>query len=308
MLRYMIRRFLLMIPTLLGIYTITFLLVHAAPGGPWNYAARPLRPEIVERIKAKYHLNDPLPKQYVDYLAGALQGDFGPSFRHQERTVSQVIAGGLPISLQVGLVSLLLAMLIGIPLGILSAIRQNTLLDYLATFFSVVGFATPPYVLAVLFVLVFAITLGIFPTSGWDGLFSQKSVLPIATLSIISTALFARYTRASMLEVLGNDYLRTARAKGLTERSVILRHALRNSLIPVVTVGGVLLADTIIGSFFVETVFALPGIGYYYVESVLARDYPLIMASTLVYSVLLLFSNLLVDISYSALDPRVRYR
>ena len=307
MFQYLVRRLLLIIPTLLAIYTLTFLLVHAAPGGPWNYSARPLRPEVIERIKARYHLNDPLPKQYVDYLVNAVQGDFGPSFRHQERTVSQVIAGGLPISLQIGLASLLLAVLLGVPLGIISAIRHNTLADYIATFISVVGFATPPYVIAVLFVLVFAVSLGLFPTSGWGGLFSAKSVLPIVTLSVTSMALFARYTRASMLDVLGEDYLRTARAKGLRERSVIVRHALRNAFIPVVTVGGVLLADTIIGSFFVETIFALPGIGYYYVESVLARDYPLIMASTLVYSVLLLGSNLLVDVSYAALDPRVRY-
>lgn len=306
--RYVIRRLLLFIPTLLAIYTLTFLLMHATPGGPWNYAARPLRPEIIERIKARYHLNDPLPKQYVDYLWNALRGDFGPSYRHQERTVSEVIAGGFPISFQIAVVSLLLAILMGIPLGMISAIRHNTLIDYLATFLSVVGFATPPYVIAVLFVVVFAINLRLFPTSGWGGLFSIKSVLPIATLSVTSMALFARYTRASMLNVLGEDYLRTARSKGLREWVVIMRHALRNALIPVVTVGGVLLADTIIGSFFVETIFALPGIGYYYVESVLARDYPLIMASTLVYAIILMVSNLLVDISYAALDPRVRYQ
>jgi len=308
MARYIIRRLILLVPTLLAIYTLTFLLIHATPGGPWNYAARPLRPEMIERLKEKYRLNDPLPKQYIDYLVGALQGDFGPSYRHQERTVSQVVAGGLPISLQIGIASLVLAAAVGIPLGVLSAVRHNTWLDYLTTFVSVVGYATPPYVWAVLFVLVFSLSLGWFPTSGWGGLFSNKAVLPVVTLATAAMALFARYTRASMLDVLGADYLRTARAKGLHEWTVVLGHGLRNALIPVVTVGGVLMADTIIGSFFVESIFALPGIGYYYVESVLARDYPLIMAGTLIYSVLLLSLNLLVDISYAVLDPRVRYQ
>jgi ABC-type dipeptide/oligopeptide/nickel transport system permease component len=308
MLRYILRRLLLLIPTFLVIYTITFLLIHATPGGPWNYSARPLRPEMIERLKEKYNLNDPLPKQYVDYLWGAVQGDFGPSYRHQERTVAQVIAGGFPISLQIGLVSLALAIIAGVPLGVISAVRHNSWVDYVTTFLSVVGFATPPYVSAVLFVVIFALTLRWFPTSGWDGLFSSKAVLPILTLSIVSMALFARYTRASMLDVLGEDYLRTARAKGLWERPIILRHALRNALIPVVTVGGVLMTEIIMGSFFVETIFALPGMGYYYVESVMARDFPLIMAGTLVYSVVLLLLNLVVDVSYAVLDPRVRYR
>ena len=308
MLRYILRRLLLLIPTLLAIYTLTFLLMHATPGGPWNYAARPLRPEMIERLKEKYHLNDPLLKQYVDYLVGAVQGDFGPSYRHQERTVAQVIADGFPISVQIGVTGLLLAAVVGLPLGVLSAMRHNTWVDYLTTFLSVIGYATPPYVAAVLFVLVFALSLGWFPTSGWGGLFSNKAVLPVVTLSITAMALFVRYTRASMLEVLGADYLRTARAKGLAELAVVFRHGLRNALIPVITVGGVLLADTIIGSFFVETIFSLPGIGYYYVESVLARDYPLIMAGTLVYSAMLLGLNLVVDISYAALDPRVRYQ
>jgi len=307
-LRYILRRLLLLIPTLLAIYTLTFLLMHATPGGPWNYAARPLRPEMIERLKEKYHLNDPLLKQYVDYLVGAVQGDFGPSYRHQERTVAQVIADGFPISVQIGVTGLLLAAVVGLPLGVLSAMRHNTWVDYLTTFLSVIGYATPPYVAAVLFVLVFALSLGWFPTSGWGGLFSNKAVLPVVTLSITAMALFVRYTRASMLEVLGADYLRTARAKGLAELAVVFRHGLRNALIPVITVGGVLLADTIIGSFFVETIFSLPGIGYYYVESVLARDYPLIMAGTLVYSAMLLGLNLVVDISYAALDPRVRYQ
>ena len=307
MLRYVLRRLLLLIPTFLAIYTLTFLLVHATPGGPLNYSARPLRPEMIERLKEKYHLNDTLPRQYVDYLWGAVQGDFGPSYRHQERTVAQVIAGGFPISLQIGLAGLGLAVVMGVPLGIISAIRHNNWVDYVATFLSVVGFATPPYVTAVVFVVVFALTLKWFPTSGWDGLFSTKAILPVVTISIVSTALFARYTRASMLDVLGEDYLRTARAKGLRERPIIFRHALRNALIPVVTVGGVLMTETIMGSFFVETIFALPGMGYYYVESVMARDIPLIMAGTLVYSVVLLLLNLVVDISYAVLDPRVRY-
>jgi ABC-type dipeptide/oligopeptide/nickel transport system permease component len=306
--QYLIRRLLWMVPTLLGIYTLTFLLVHATPGGPWNLAGRPLPPAITERIKERYHLNDPLPKQYFDYLANALRGDFGPSYRHQERTVGQVIGQGLGISLQIGLVSLLLAVLIGIPLGIVSALRHNTATDYLATVISIAGSTTPPYVFAVLFVLVFSVTLGLFPTSGWNGLFDRRSVLPIAVLVIGAMARFARYTRSSMLDVGGEDYLRTARAKGLRGHRIVVSHALRNALIPVITVGGILVADTIIGSFFVETIFALPGIGYYYVEAVLARDYPLILAATLVYAVILLICNLLVDLSYAFLDPRVRYR
>jgi ABC-type dipeptide/oligopeptide/nickel transport system permease component len=296
-----------MIPTLLGIYTLTFLLVHATPGGPWNLGGRPLPPAILERIKERYHLNDPLPKQYVDYLANALEGDFGPSYRHQERTVSQVLGHSLLISLQISVVSIFLAVMLGIPLGIVSAVRQNTWVDYTATLISIAGATIPPYVIAVLFVLVFAVSLGLFPTSGWNGLFDRRAILPIAVLCIGAMARFARYTRASMLDVLNEDYMRTARAKGLRELVILIRHALRNAFIPVVTVGGILLADTIIGSFFVETIFAVPGAGYYYVEAVLARDYPLILASTLVYSVILLFSNLLVDVSYALLDPRVRY-
>jgi oligopeptide transport system permease protein len=305
--RYLARRLLIMIPTLLGIYTLTFLLVHATPGGPWNLAGRPLPPATVERIKERYHLNDPLPKQYLDYLTNALKGDFGPSYRHQERTVSQVLGPGLRISVQLSLASLFVAMLIGIPLGIIAAVRQNSAADYAATLVSIAGATTPPYVTAIVFVLVFAVSLKLFPTSGWGGLFDRRAVLPIVVLSIWAMSRFARYTRASMLEVLREDYLRTARARGVSERAILIRHALRNALIPVVTVAGILLADTIIGSFFVETIFAVPGAGYYYVEAVLARDYPLILASTLAYSVILLVSNLVVDASYAVLDPRIRY-
>jgi oligopeptide transport system permease protein len=306
--RYLARRLLIIMPTLLGIYTLTFLLVHATPGGPWNLAGRPLPPAILERIKERYKLNDPLPKQYVDYLINALHGDFGPSYRHQERTVTEVLGPALWISLQISVVSILLATIAGLPLGVLSAVRQNTATDYIATLISIAGATTPPYVFAILFVLVFAVNLRWFPTSGWNGLFDKRAVLPIAVLFLGAMARFARYTRASMWDVLREDYMRTARAKGLGEVVVIIGHGLKNALIPVVTVGGVLLADTIIGSFFVETIFALPGAGYYYVEGVLARDYPLILASTLLYSVILIVSNLLVDLSYALLDPRVRYQ
>ncbi|MGN6485244.1 MAG: ABC transporter permease, partial [Thermomicrobiales bacterium] len=240
---YVIRRILLMIPTMLAIYTVTFLLIHATPGSPWSNQDKPLPKAVVDRLNAAYGLDDPLWKQYINYLVNVLHGDFGPSFSSRSRTVSDIIADTFPVSLQLGLVAMVIATIVGLSLGIIGAVKHNSTADYVSSFLSIVGISTPSYVVASLLVLILASWLGLVPTNGWDGIFSPKIIIPALALSFVPAAILARYTRASLLDVLGSDYVRTARAKGVQERWVIIRHALRNALLPVVTVGGVVFAD-----------------------------------------------------------------
>jgi ABC-type dipeptide/oligopeptide/nickel transport system permease component len=297
-----------MIPSLLIVFTLTFFVVHATPGGPWDESEKPLPPAVKANLDRQYHLDDPLPKQYLDYLAGALRGDFGPSYRNVERSVSEIVQATLPVSLQLGAASMLFALVVGIPLGILAAMRQNTWIDFLASLITVSGISTPPFVRVTLLIVAFSLALPWLPTGGWEGLADVRLIIPMVAIGSGPAAILARYTRSSLLEVLPQDFLRTARAKGLTEQAVVLRHALKNALIPVVTVAGVTLANVITGAFFVERIYGVPGVGRQFVDSVSGRDYPLLLGLVLVFALLISVVNLLVDISYGFIDPRIRYR
>jgi ABC-type dipeptide/oligopeptide/nickel transport system permease component len=306
MARYIVRRILFLIPVLFVIALITFITVRTIPGGPFDFRGdKALPPSVVANLEAKYHLDDPLWKQFVDYLWGVVRLDFGPSYRQRGRTVSDIISGTLTTSAELGAVSLLFSVIIGLPTGILAALKQNSLADYVATFIAVVGRSVPSIVMGPLLMWIFALQLGLFPTSGWGR--PIQVVLPAVTLGAYFSAYIARLTRASLLQVVGEDYIRTARAKGLTERAVIIGHALKNSLIPVVTIMGPIFAAVLTGTFVVEQIFAIPGMGKHFVLSVSNRDYPVVMATTLIYAAAIAAANLLVDITYAFLDPRIRY-
>jgi ABC-type dipeptide/oligopeptide/nickel transport system permease component len=303
-----VRRLLLIIPSLLGVYTITFVLMHATPGGPWdNLSTLPVPQSVIDQLNARYKLDDPLWKQYLDYLWNVLtRFDFGPSFNQQGRTVNDIIGDFLPVSVQLGAVAMLLALLVGPALGAVAALQRNRFGDYAATLLSLLGVSIPNYVVATLLVIVLAVGLRVVPTGGWDRLWSPNTIIPVIALALRPIALLARYTRSGMLEVLSQDYVRTARAKGLQPHRVTVNHALRNALTPVVTIAGVATAEVLLGSFFVETVTGVPGIGRYFVLSVTARDYPVIMGTTLLFATVITLCNTVVDLLYTALDPRVR--
>jgi oligopeptide transport system permease protein len=302
---YVVRRVLLIIPTLLAIYTMTFFLIHSTPGGPWSTGDKPIPPRVLERLNEAYGMNEPVWKQYLMYLGNALQGDFGPSFASRSRTVSDIIADTFPVSLQLGVVAMIFATAIGLTLGTLGAVKHNTFLDYASSFLAIVGISTPSYVIASLLILLLASTFNLLPTGGWDGMFSVKAIIPSLALSFYPAAVLARYTRSSMLDVLSSDYIRTARAKGMRERVVIIRHGLRNALLPVITVAGVIFADIITGSFFVETISSVPGLGRYFVSSISERDYPVILGTVLLFGTVITVMNLIVDLVYPILDPRM---
>lgn len=305
---YLLRRLLALIPTLLLIYTIVFFLMRATPGGPWDETgSRPVFPEVRENLIRKYHLNDPLWKQYVDYLAGALHGDLGPSYRQRGRTVNEIIGDFFPISLRLGLAAMTVAVGVGVPLGFLAALRQDTRVDRGLMFLAVIGISTPSFVVATVLIVVFGVYLRWVPTSGWAGLLSRQALIPVLALALWPLAAVARYARSSMLDVIRADYVRTARAKGLRELAIVIRHAAKNALIPVVTIAGVYLAFVVTGSFYVESVTGVPGLGRYLVLSISARDYPVIMGTTLLLAVIVMVVNLMVDLTYALLDPRIRY-
>jgi len=308
MITYILRRLLWMVPSLVVVFTLTFALVHATPGSPWDESEKPLPDAVKANLAKQYHLDDPLPKQYVDYLANALHGDLGPSYRSAERSVSEIIGATLPVSLQLGLASVLFALAFGLPLGVLAALRRNTWVDHLSSLITVTGISTPPFVRISLLIVAFSIALPLFPTGGWNGLLDGRIVLPTIALGLGPAALFARYMWSSLLEVLPLDFMRTARAKGLAETAVVVRHALKNSLIPVVTVAGVTLTNVITGAFFIERIYSVPGIGRQFIDSVSGRDYPLLLGIVLVFALLISVMNLLADLSYGLFDPRIRYR
>jgi ABC-type dipeptide/oligopeptide/nickel transport system permease component len=305
---YVLRRLLWVLPSLFVVFTLTFILVHATPGSPWDESDKPLPAAVKENLARQYHLDDPLPKQYVDYLVNVLHGDFGPSYRSVERSVSDIIGATLPVSAMLGLGAMLFAIVVGVPLGALAAVKHNTWIDYVASLITVTGLATPPFVRVSLLIVFFSIALGWLPTGGWEGIFDVRAIIPILAIGLGPAAILARYTRSSLLEVHGQDFIRTARAKGLTETAVVVRHAMKNALIPVVTVAGVTLANVITGAFFVERIYSVPGIGRQFVDSVSGRDYPLLLGIVLVFALLISLVNLLVDLSYGFLDPRIRYR
>lgn len=303
---FMIRRMLALIPTLLLIYSLTFFLMHSTPGGPWDTGEKPIPADVQERLRAAYGLDKPLWQQYIDFLGKAVHGDLGPSYTERSRSVTDIIGESFPVSLQLAAVATAIATIVGIPLGILGAVRHNRPLDYLSTFVSVFGISTPSYVVTSLLVLLLASNLHLVPTSGWDGVWSPKVIVPALSLAFYPMAVLARYTRASLLEVLRTDYMRTARSKGLSERSILMGHGVRNALLPVITIAGVVLADIATGSFFVETIYQVPGIGRHFVQSISGRDYPVIIGTVLLLGLVVSVMNLVVDLIYPLLDPRIR--
>jgi ABC-type dipeptide/oligopeptide/nickel transport system permease component len=309
MARYALQRLLLLVPSLLAVFTLTFFLMRATPGSPWDdRGGRPLPAHVVERLEARYGLDRPVYVQYWSFLTGIVtRGDLGDSYSRVGQSVTGIIRSFFPVSLQLGLVAMTVAIIFGITLGILGAVYHNRWIDYLSTFFAVVGVSTPHSAVATVLVVVFAVQLGWVPTGGWDGVFSSRILIPAFALALSPTALIARYTRASLLDILRQDYVRTARAKGAREAFVILRHSLPNALIPVVTVAGIAFTEVVTGSFFVETVTAVPGIGRYFVTSVTGRDYPVIIGTTLLFATVVMVMNLVVDLLYFLINPRIRY-
>jgi len=302
---YAFRRLLGAIPTLFVIVTLAFFMMRAAPGGPFD-SERRLPPEVERNIKAAYHLDKPLAQQYVLYLGGMARGDLGPSFKNKDFTVAQLIATGLPVSARLGLLSMALALLIGTALGVIAALRQNRWQDYSVMTVATLGITIPTFVTAPILTLVFGIHLGWLPVGGWAGGAWRNLVLPVTVLALPQIAVIARLMRGSMVEVLRANYIRTARAKGLPEGRIVLRHALRAAALPLVSYLGPALAAVLTGSLVVENIFGLPGIGRYFIQGALNRDYTLVMGVVICYAALIVFLNFLADIAYALLDPRVR--
>ncbi|WP_275288960.1 oligopeptide ABC transporter permease OppB [Halomonas elongata] len=306
MLSYTLKRLLQAIPTMLIVITISFFLMRIAPGGPFD-GERALPPEIEANLMAAYHLDEPLPMQYLRYMGNLLQGDFGPSFKYKDFSVTELIMQGFPVSLEIGGLAILLALLLGLPLGVIAALKRNSTIDYLVMGTALAGIAIPNFVIAPILALVFGVLLAWLPAGGWNGGALPNLVLPVAALSIQQVAYIARMMRASMIEVLGSHYIRTARAKGLAESQVIWRHALRPALLPVTSYLGPAVAGIITGSVVIEQIFGIPGIGRYFVQGALNRDYTLVMGTVVFYGALIVLMNLLVDLIYSALDPQIRH-
>ena len=310
MLSYFARRLLIGIPTLFAIVVFCFFLMRLAPGGPFDSEA-PVPPEVLANLRARYHLDDALWRQFATYVLNLVQGDFGPSFKYKDFTVTELIAQGLPVSMENGLAAMVIALIIGLPLGILAALSQNTARDYVVSGFAMVGIVIPTFVMGQLLILAFGVWLRgtpfQLPAGGWnDGALANR-VLPVTVLALPFIAYIARIARASMIEALRTNYVRTARAKGLPYRTVVLRHALKSALTPVVTYLGPATAFLLTGSMVIETIFQIPGIGRYFVQGALNRDYTLVMGVTIVSASFVIVANIIVDMAYALLDPRVRY-
>ena len=308
--KYIIKRLIGMIPTLLVIVTLSFFIVRVAPGGPFD-GERAL-PEVIKRnIEAKYHMDEPLIQQYGRYLFDVLRGDLGPSYKYKDHDVNSLIFNSLPNSIILGSLAMMVALIFGISLGIIAALKQNTFLDYIPMALAALGLSIPLFVVGPLLQYVFAMQLKILPTSGWfmdgEAPFST-AILPVAALSFAYYADVARLTRSSMLETLRSDYIRTAKAKGMKQSTIIFKHAMKGAMLPIVSYLGPAFAGIITGSIVVEQVFRVPGLGKFFVQSSFNRDYTLIVGVVIVYSTILVIMNFLVDIVYSLLDPRITYK
>ena len=330
---YIIRRLLGMIPVLFFIAVVTFALMHAVPGGPWD-RDKHLPPQALANVEAKYGLDKPvfapswrvwepefwrgLPDtQFANYITNAIRGDLGVSYRQLNRPVADILLDGIRISATIGLMALVLSTVVGMAFGILSALRQNSWLDYACVAFATLGASVPNFVLGLLLMVLFTVHLHWLPSSGWTNPTTffflsipsnwKQMVMPLIALSAFPAAYIARVARASLLDVLQQDYVRTARAKGLTEQVVVMRHMVRNALIPVLTVLGPVAAFLVTGSFIIEHLFAIPGVGRQFVYAISARDYGVIMGTTLFYAVVVAAANLIVDLTYAVVDPRIRY-
>lgn len=306
MLRFVIPRLLITLPMVLVVVSLTWGLIRVAPGNFYT-GDKALPPAVEQNIREKYGLDQPWFVQYGRMLGNTLRGDFGYSLRYQDQTVNEILAAALPVSASIGLAAYLLALAVGLVVGVISALRQNTRVDYLSMGFAMIGISVPNFVLGPILVLVFALSWYWLPPARWEGFFSVHTILPVITLSLVYMAYIARLTRSGMLEVMRSNYIRTARAKGLDERAVVIRHGLRGGLLPVVSFSGPALALLITGTIVVERIFALPGLGQYFINANLNRDEPLIIGIVAFMSITVLLFNLIVDIAYAYLDPRVRY-
>lgn len=307
MLSYAFQRLLGAVPTLLVLVTLAFFMMRAAPGGPFD-REREVEPQVRVQLEHAYHLDEPLLKQYGRYLGALLHGDLGPSFKYADRSVNELIAEGFPVSLTLGALAMLLALLAGGALGAFAALRRGTWLDPLLMTLAMTGLSIPNFVVAPLLILVFAVDLGWLPAGGWAGASPAHLLLPVIALALPQTATIARLLRGSLIEVMQAPYIRTARAKGLSEREVLLRHALKPALLPVLSYLGPASAGLITGSVVIEQIFAVPGLGRYFVTAALNRDYTVVMGVVIFYGALVILFNFIVDLLYGALDPRVRPR
>ena len=303
MIRFILRRLLVAIPTLLLVITATFFMMRAAPGGPFD-SNRRLAPQVLANVEAKYGLNKPLGVQYLSYLGGVARGDFGPSLKYQDKTVVDIVVENFPTSLKIGLSALIIGTALGMGLGVAAALRQNTAVDYVVSGLAILGVCLPSFVTAPLLILVFATTLGWLPTGGLTDI--RSYILPVAVLALPLAAVISRLMRAGMVEVLRSNYVRTARAKGLPEHAVVLRHALRAAVLPLVSYLGPATAGLITGSLVVERIFTLPGLGKFFVTSALQRDYTLVMGVVILYATLVIALNLVAEVVQALLDPRMR--
>lgn len=307
MFKFIIKRFLQAIPTLWIIITLSFLLMHSVPGGPFD-GEKVVNPVIKANLEKKYHLDQPVYIQYGYYLRDLLHGDFGPSFKYKDFTVNQLIYDGLPVSATIGLYAMTIAVLIGVSLGSLAALKQNSKLDYFAMMFALVGISIPSFVTAPLMILLFAVILDILPAGQWEGSFALPNlIMPIAALSLPMIAYITRIMRGSMIEILNSPFIRTARAKGLSEWQVVTSHALKPALLPVISFIGPATAAIITGSIVIEQIFGLPGIGQHFIKGAVNRDYTLVMGVVIVSATFIIIFNLITDILYAYLDPRIRY-
>lgn len=300
---YILKRFIMMLATIFIIATLTFFLMHAVPGSPLE-SDRNTNETVQANLERFYKLDQPLHIQYLSYMQSLVTFDFGPSIKDPNRTVNELLARGFPISFELGIITILVAVISGIILGTLAALRHNKIIDYAAMAFAVIGISIPNFVLATLLIQQLAVNVNLFPPATWKS--PMHMVLPVLALATGPMAIIARLTRSSMLEVLTQDYIKMARAKGIKPMRIVLRHALRNALMPVVTIMGTLLAGILTGTFVIEKIFAIPGMGKYFVDSINNRDYPVIMGTTVFYSAFLIFMLFLVDIIYGILDPRIK--
>ena len=306
MLRLVISRFLWAIPVLWLVATVTFFLMHAAPGGPWDAKSgggRQLDPALEASFARKYGLDEPLWQQYARYLGNAARFDFGSSFSQEGTDVSEIVLRGFPESATIGLLAFAISLAIGLPIGVLAALKQNTLVDYISLLIATIGYTLPSFVVAIFFLVIFAVKLEWVPVLFNGG---KSYILPALVLGISGSAFLARLMRSSTLEVMRQDHVRTARAKGLRARMVTGRHIVRTGMIPVITVMGPTLAALITGTIIIERVFGIPGMGYFFIDSITRRDYPVIMGTTIFYAFIVVLGNLLVDIAYIVADPRIR--
>lgn len=301
---YLIRRFVIMIATIFVIATLTFILMHSIPGNPFTTQDRSTSEAVQENLNAHYHLDEPMIVQYGIWLKSLATFDFGPSIKQPTETVNDLLGRGFPISAELGMWTITIALISGITLGVLAALKHNGIIDYIAMTLAVLGISIPNFILATLLIQQLAVNLQLLPAATWSS--PMHMIMPIIALATGPTAIIARLTRSSMLEVLTQDYIKTARAKGLSPSKIVIKHALRNALMPVVTILGTLVAAILTGTFVIERIFAIPGMGKYFVESINNRDYPVIMGTTVFYSAFLIFMLFLVDIVYSILDPRIK--